>query len=178
MKTKPEIRTKRLLLRKIRDYDLDHVFSGLSHPDVTKYYGVRFESLEATREQMSWFAHLEKDGTGIWFAICLAENGQFIGAGGFNNLSKQHRKAEVGLWLLPDYWGKGYMQEAMPAICDYGFSQLNLHRIEGFVETENTASKRALDKLGFTHEGTMKDCEMKDGKFISLDVYAIFEQKP
>ena len=64
------------------------------------------------------------------------------------------------------------MKEAMPLICNYGFDNLGLHRIEGFVESKNKNCKNAMAKLDFQHEGTMKECEIKNGKFISLDIYA------
>jgi [ribosomal protein S5]-alanine N-acetyltransferase len=166
------IKTNRLLLRQFVDNDIENVFKGLSHPKIIKHYGINFDSIEATKEQMSWFADLEKDGTGMWFAVCSLDNNTFYGAGGLNSLSQEHKKAEIGFWLLPDFWGQGIMKEAMPLICDYGFDKLGLHRIEGFVEAENTNCKKAMAKLDFRHEGTMKDCEIKNGKFISLDMYA------
>ncbi|WPO76850.1 GNAT family N-acetyltransferase [Flavobacterium sp. KACC 22761] len=166
------IKTERLLLRQFADSDLENIFKGLSDPKVIKYYGVSFQTLEATKEQMSFFADLEKNGTGIWFAICSADNKIFYGAGGLNNLSKEHKKAEIGFWLIPNFWGNGIMKEAIPLICNYGFGNLELHRIEGFVESENKNCKSLMTKLEFQYEGTMKDCEIKNGKFISLDVYA------
>ncbi|GAB4092003.1 GNAT family N-acetyltransferase [Flaviaesturariibacter terrae] len=169
----PSLRSSRLLLRPFTDADLGDVYRGLSHPQVIPYYGVRYDSLEATRAQMEFFAALERDGTGAWFAVCSADDGSFLGAGGLNGLDRVHRKAEAGFWLLPDYWGRGIMQEAMPAICGYGFTGLGLHRIEGIVESENAACKRALDRLRFRYEGTLRDCEWKDGRFISLDYYSL-----
>jgi len=167
-----EIKSNRLLLRPFIESDLKYVFQGLSHPDIIKHYGVNFDSLEATKEQMDWFADLDKNETGMWFAVCSSDNKTFFGAGGLNDLSKEHKKAEIGFWLLTDYWGKGIMTEAMPVICDYGFDNLGLHRIEGFVESDNTNCKNAMAKLDFQYEGTMNDCEIKNGKFISLDIYA------
>ena len=166
------IKTERLLLRQFVDSDLIHVFKGLSHPNVIKYYGVSYDTLEATKEQMKFFADLEENETGIWWAVCSADNNEFYGAGGLNSLSKVHRKAEIGFWLLPDFWRQGIMTEAMPLICSYGFNTLGLHRIEGFVEVENENCKNAIANLGFVHEGTMKECEIKNGQFISLDIYA------
>lgn len=166
------LETDRIILRKITDADLENVYIGLSHPEVIKYYGVSYNSLESTKEQMTWFKELEKNETGIWWAICSRDNGTFYGAGGLNDLSKEHKKAEIGLWLLPEFWGKGIMKEAMPLICDYAFNELGLHRIEGFVESSNQNCKNAMAKLDFQHEGTMKDCEVKNGEFISLDIYA------
>ena len=168
----PIIKTERLLLRQFVDNDLENVFKGLSHSEIIKYYGVSFQTLEATKEQMTFFADLDKNETGIWWAVCSADNNTFYGAGGLNSLNKEHKKAEIGFWLISEFWGKGIMKEAMPLICNYGFNNLELHRIEGFVESENTNCKNAMAKLDFQHEGTMKECEIKNGRFISLDIYA------
>lgn len=168
----PILKTKRLLLRQFVESDLESVFKGLSHPDIIKYYGVSYQTLEETKKQMTFFADLEKNETGIWWAVCSADNKTFYGAGGLNSLSKEHKKAEIGFWLISEFWGDGIMKEAMPLICNYGFNILGLHRIEGLVETENKNCKKAMAKLDFQHEGTMKDCEIKNGAFISLDIFA------
>jgi len=168
----PILETDRIILRQFVKDDLENVFNGLSHPDVIKYYGISFKTLEATKEQMSWFADLEANEKGIWWAVCDKDTGEFLGGGGLNDLSKENKKAEVGFWLLPNAWGKGYMTEAMPLILHYAFDELNLHRIEGFVESSNINCKKALKKLDFTLEGTMVDCEIKNDAFINLDIYA------
>ncbi|MDG2431793.1 GNAT family protein [Flavobacterium sp.] len=168
----PTLKTERLLLRQFVASDIENVFKGLSHPDIIQYYGVSYQTMEATKEQMDFFADLEKEETGIWWAICSLDNQIFYGAGGLNNLNKEHKKAEIGFWLLPDFWGQGIMNQAMPLLCDYGFDKLGLHRIEGIVETKNTNCKKAMAKLNFNLEGTMRECEIKNGKFISLDIYA------
>ncbi len=164
--------TPRLLLRPFTNEDLALVFSGLSHPDVIQYYGVSFHSLEATQEQMKWYASIEENETGMWRAICSSNGSQFYGACGLNNISKQHRKTEIGYWLLPEYQGKGFIIEALPVLIAHGFSNLNLHRIEAFIETENQSSIKVMQKLNFNLEGTMRDCEIKNNSFISLNIYA------
>lgn len=168
----PTLKTKRLVLRSFKQDDLDNVYRGLSNPDIIKYYGISFDSKESAKEQMKWFADHETNETGAWWAICLKGSGAFIGAGGINDIVKEHRKGEFGFWLLPEYWGNGYMGEAIPVILKYGFEKLNLHRIEGFVETHNTNCKKALDKLDFTHEGTFREAEFKNGKFIDIEMYS------
>lgn len=173
----PILNSERVILRQFKDTDLENVFKGLSNPKVIKYYGISFTTLEATKEQMTWFADHEKNGTGIWWAVCKIEDGTFIGAGGLNDLSKENKKAEIGFWLLPEYWGKGLMTETMPLIVNYAFKKLGLHRIEGFVETENKNCKSALKKLGFTLEGTMVDCDIKNGSYISVAIYSILNKE-
>jgi ribosomal-protein-alanine N-acetyltransferase len=172
----PTLTTDRFVLRQFNSTDLENVFKGLSHPDVIKYYGISFDTLEATKEQITWFRGLEKNGTGIWWAICTKEELTFIGAGGLNDLEKENRKAEIGFWLLPENWGKGIMKEVMPVICNYGFKNLGLHRIEGFVDSENRNCKNGLKRLDFDFEGTMRDCEIKNGKYISLDIYSLISK--
>ena len=168
----PTLKTDSLLLRQIVDHDLFNIFEGLSNLLITEYYAVSFDSLSATKEQMQWFKNLEETGTGIWWAITSMVNQTFYGAIGFNNLSQTHQKAEIGFWLLPEYWGKGIMKDAIELVCSYAFTKLNLHRIEALVESENKNSKIILLKSDFDYEGTMVDCEIKNGKFISLESYA------
>lgn len=168
MKSILELKTEKILLRDIEGSDIDTIFRGLSNPDVIKHYGVSFDSLEETKEQMKWFADKKQK----WFAICSVDNNVFYGAGGLNDISKKHKKAEIGLWLLPEYWGKGIMKKVVPLICDYGFDKLELHRIEGFVDSENKNCKRAMSALDFELEGTMRDCEIKNNKFVSIEIYS------
>lgn len=170
------ITTQRLIIRKVVQDDINNIYAGLSHPDVIRYYGVSFMTLEATQEQMDWYADLEKNGTGQWFVILQKDSGVFLGAGGYNDVCKVNRKAEIGFWLLPDAWGKGYMGEAMPKIFEYGFTELNLHRIEGYVDSENEKCKKAVAKVGFLYEGTMVDSEVKNGEFVSVDIFAKFQE--
>ena len=165
--------TERLILRPIGDGDFEHVFIGLSDPEVIRYYGVRYHSRKTALEQMQWFADLVANRTGIWWALCTAEHKTFIGAAGLNNLDRTNGKAEIGFWLLPNYWGKGYASEAIGAIVAHAFEAMSLHRLEAHVETENVRSRRTLEKTGFQYEATLRDCEMKDGKFISLDILSL-----
>ena len=166
------IQTNRLLLRRFTDDDFEKVFKVFSHPEVIKHYGVSYSSLEETKKQMQFFTDLEINNTGQWFAVCSADNKIFYGGCGLNNISAQHRKGEIGYWLLHEFWGKGIIAEAAPLVCEYGFKKLNLHRIEAVVENDNINSKKIMEKLGFNFEGTMEECEIKNGEYISLDMYA------
>lgn len=168
----PEILTENLLLRQIVSSDLENIFAGLSHPDVIRYYGVSFATIKETKEQLNWYADLEKTGTGIWWAICTKSEGEFLGAAGFNNLSCENRKAEIGFWLMPRNWGKGVLTEVLPQILKYAFEVAKLHRVEAFVEEANTNCISLLNKMNFTKEGTMHDCEIKNDEFINLVIFA------
>lgn len=169
------MKTARYYLKEISPSDIQFVFEGLSNPEITKYYDVHFDTLEATQEQMDWYANLKKEGKGIWWGIFDQEDQQFCGAAGFNALEESHQKAEVGLWLLKAHWGKGILSEVMPALFNYGFDTLGLNRIEGFVVGDNLKCKRALEKINFSFEGRMRESEIKEGEKIDVDIYAILK---
>lgn len=168
--TFPELTTKRLELKQITADLLPQITAGLTDRELTKYYGVSYDTQEETEEQMVWYRNLEESGTGIWWAIYIENS--FCGAIGFSDFDQHHLKAEFGVWVLPNYWGRGIMLEAGKAVIEFGFEQLNIHRIEAFVEKENLNCKRGLDKLIFAYEGTMRECELKEEKRISIDIYS------
>lgn len=165
------------ILKEIKQSDITNIHKGLSNSEITKYYDVHFSTLEETEEQMEWYRNLKKEGTGIWWGIYDKKDNQFCGAGGFNGLDKNHQKAEIGLWLLKEYWGKGILKEVMPQLFEQGFKNLNLNRIEGYVVSENTKCKNALEKINFQYEGTMRECEIKNGEKINIDFYSILKRE-
>lgn len=159
-------------MRQITEADLENIFRGLSHPEVIKHYGVSYKTLEETWEQLEWYAELERTHTGIWWAIISKYTQEFCGAIGYNNLSREHKKAELGFWLLPEFWRQGIIQEALDPVLEYAFQDLQLHRIEAFVETENISSQKTLQKCHFQQEGILRDSEIKNGRFISVAVFS------
>ena len=169
----PEILTERFLLRKILRSDQQKIFEGLSHEAVIKYYGVSYKTFEETSTQMKWYEDLLTDGTGIWWVISNKNTGEFLGECGFNNIDSDHKKTEIGYWLLPQYWKMGIMKKVLPHIIRYAFDALEIHRIEASVETGNIASKNLLLHMGFKHEGTLKECEWKNEQFTDLEYYGL-----
>ncbi|MCH4823368.1 GNAT family N-acetyltransferase [Gramella lutea] len=160
-------------MSRIKNSDKPDIHRGLSMPEIIKFYGVSYSSLEETEEQMNWYSNLEKSKSGMWWAIRFKDSKKFCGAIGFNDYHDEHKKAEIGFWLFPEYWGKGIIKEAGKEIIQYLFSEKEIHRLEAYVEAGNKNSSRVLEKLGFNFEGRMIDSEIKNGKYISVDLYAL-----
>ena len=173
----PTLHTHRLLLREIIAEDIHKVFEGLSHPDVIKHSGVSFTTLDATQEQMDWYANMIKNDTGRCWAICSKNNSIFYGVITLPFWEKQHRKAELGYWLLPPFWKQGIATEAAEKVIEYAFNEMNIHRLKAESEDDNFGSIATLKKLGFLYEGTQRECEIKDGKFINLEIYALLNKQ-
>lgn len=168
----PTLTTERLLLKKIQPEDQQFIFEGLSHPLVIPFYGVRYATFDETKKQMDWYAKAYEEGTGGPWKIVEKSSGQKIGVIAYYFHKPEHRKAEVGFWLFPRYWNQGFISEALACVVGYCKREKNIHRLEAFVEDGNIASCRVLEKAGFQLEGKMRDCEIKDDRFINLLIYA------
>lgn len=168
----PVLQTNRLQLRQIHAGDLEKVHQGLSDKRVTKFYGAHFNTLEETEGQMEWYESLWLHKTGLWWAVCDRETGTFFGACGFNYYKPERKQVEVGYWLLPEHWGHGYASEALGAAMDFVAAQTEVTRVEAFVEQGNRSSGKLLKKFGFVRERIMRNCELKNDKWITLVLFA------
>jgi len=169
----PELTTERFLLQQILPEDQQFIFEGLSHPDIIPFYGVRYDSFEATKKQMEWYEKSYNEGTGGPWKIVDRTTGEKLGVVAYYYHKAEHKKAEVGFWLFPQFWSKGVTTEVLKKVIEYCQREKDIHRLEAFVEEGNLASSAVLEKLGFVYEGTMKECEIKNGKYISLLIYAL-----
>ena len=169
----PELQTPRFLLTRVLADDQQFLFEGLSDPVAMPYNGVYYQTFEETKAQLEWYEKNFQAGTGVPWKIVDKNTNENIGVISFYYYKPEHKKAEVGFWLLKQYWNKGITTEVLKAVVDYCQEEKGIHRLEAFVEEENTASARVLEKNGFVLEGTMRDAEIKFGRYISLRVYGL-----
>ncbi|MCD7937520.1 MAG: GNAT family N-acetyltransferase [Tannerellaceae bacterium] len=83
------------------------------------------------------------------------------------------KNAELGYFLAEEYWGRGYMTEAVRQIVAYGFETLDITRIFARPFGRNRASQRVLEKAGFTLEACFKNTLYKNGDYLDEMVYGI-----
>jgi RimJ/RimL family protein N-acetyltransferase len=69
------------------------------------------------------------------------------------HVDKQGQQGEIGFTLARQHQGKGFVTEAASRVCDYAFTNLNLHRIVAITDCRNHASVAVLERLGFRREG-------------------------
>jgi RimJ/RimL family protein N-acetyltransferase len=84
------------------------------------------------------------------FLITLRETKRMIGACG---ISMQDETPELGYWLGVQHWGKGYATEALHAVVDYAFTDLEHEALQSGARVTNPASRRVLEKCGFQWTG-------------------------
>jgi ribosomal-protein-alanine N-acetyltransferase len=171
----PEIKTERLLLRRMTDADAPEIQFLSSDDRVMKY--IDREKTKSVEEAIAFIqmvnANIDKNESIMW-AIALQDRPDtLIGNISFWRIINQHYRSEIGYMLHPDFWGKGIMKEALLAAINFGFTEMKLHSIEAHINPDNTASGILLEKTGFVREAYFKEDFYFRGKFIDTAIYSL-----
>ncbi len=109
------------------------------------------------------------------FGIFLQNNNRFIGMVGLA-ISNIHNHATLGYWLGKKYWSKGYASEAALRLIEFGFDELDLHRIASHHFHKNPVSGFVMQKIGLKYEGTRKQHFKKDGEYFDIVDYGLLRE--
>jgi RimJ/RimL family protein N-acetyltransferase len=122
-------------------------------------------SQEAISETYHWWEAELNTGTYYCLAIERIEQPGLIGCIDVS-FPWHPQQAGIGYWLGVPYWNQGYMTEAVRLVCHLCFHYLDSARVYGTVFVGNTGSRRALEKNGFTLDGTLRSHVYKRGEFL------------
>ncbi len=166
-------------LRGVDKEDLPLFVSWLNDPDVRRYLSL-YNPLSNAQEE-KWFEDLANH--------CLAEQPLMIealdnekwkplGNISFLNVDQQSRNAELGLFIGDkEFWGKGIGTKAISLMLDYGFKTLNLHRVYLRVFEPNQRGIHCYEKIGFKHEGNMREAYFLDGEYVDVLFMSILKNE-
>lgn len=173
----PEIKTKRLFLRKVNEHDLHQILLLRSNNDVMKYLDKKkAKDLNDAKDFLKMIDDSLDTGDGVLWGIELKKKpGLLVGYICYWRLVKEHYRAEVGYMLLPEFWNKGFMKEALSEVIIFGYNIMKLHRIEARINPRNKASASLLLSTGFIKEAYFKEDFYYDGKFGDTEVYSRLE---
>ncbi|OJF97016.1 GNAT family N-acetyltransferase [Alkalibacterium sp. 20] len=174
----PILETDRLTLREVTPEDATAMYAYLSDKDVVTHMGLEpYNSpSDVLNEEINWYNSIIEKGTGIRWVITKRESSVVIGSCGFLNMSREHHRAEIGFELHKDYWKQGIASEAVEAVIQHGYTNLNLERIEGIVDPTNLLCQKLMEKQGFRKEGLLRHYEYNFGKFIDVYMYSLLRE--
>lgn len=173
-----QLKTKRLTLRQIKLSDQQGLFAYRSDKQTNKYQGWIPETLE---EVASFLSKISKtyNNPDSWFQFAIIENssGHLIGDLGIRFLEEGSRQAELGCTLNKNFHGKGYANEALTAVMNSLFLDLDFHRIFASIDPNNKASIKMMEKLGFRKEAHFKESLLLNGQWVDDVVFAILKKE-
>ena len=147
-------------------------------PDVMRHLAMRAPMSEAG--EAAWFDRMlaAQAKTDYHFVICLISDDRPIGTIGLHGLDHENGHAEFGIAIGDKAeWNKGFGTDATRAICDFGFGALRLERISLMVYAGNDGARRAYEKAGFTHEGTLRHAHFARGQYEDVHVMGLLREE-
>jgi RimJ/RimL family protein N-acetyltransferase len=168
--------TSRLTLREYEASDLDGLTSLYSREDVNRYLYSEPKNKDQMRSVLE--AKLNRpreiiDKNVMPVAVVLRDTNRLVGDFMLRWTADQHRQGEIGGSLHPDFQGQGLAVETYAELLEIGFSDFNLHRIFGRCDGRNSASIRALEKVGLQREAHLIENEFVKGEWTDEVVLAI-----
>ena len=172
----PTLSTERLILRETTTADLNDLYKLRTNDKGLQYLDRPKETYEEVEKKLKDILENTKKGDNILWTICFHNDPKMIGTAGFWNFDKKNHRVEIGYSLMPEYWNKGIMTEAVLPILHYAFDTMKVHSIAGNINPENAASRRILEKTGFRKEAHFTEDYYVNGKFKDSMVFSLLEK--
>lgn len=174
-----EINENSLYLRKVSKDDIEFFYHSLQDKEMIEFLslGPLMSKEHAKRLIKGHLDYWEK-----WiqfnYIIELREEQNITKLGSISlwNISWLHRRAEIGIWILPNYWKQGFAETALKLLKTVSFIHLRLNRLEAHVAAENERSLLLFKKCGFESEGLLRQYLNLNGLY--HDTYILACLKP
>ncbi|TFF90489.1 MAG: N-acetyltransferase [Promethearchaeota archaeon] len=173
-----QIHEDNLFLRKVSKEDDQFYYKSLKIDDMTQYLSLEpLKSLKHSKKMIDIQLKKWKKGTQFNYIIEIEINHhrKKMGAVSLWNMSWRHRRCEIGIWMLPKFWNKGYAKKALGLIKTVAFIHLKLNRLEAHIALQNNRSIKLFEQSGFKREGVLKEYLYFNGKLYDAFVYAFLK---
>ncbi|MEZ4713620.1 MAG: GNAT family protein [Caldilineaceae bacterium] len=172
----PTLETPNLRLRELTEDDAPDLLAVFADEEVTRFYDLyAYETEGEALELIDFFAESFEVERSIRWGIARKTDDRIIGTCGYVWLRRF--RGEIGYELNRAFWRQGIMKEALTAIIQFGFEQLQLNRIEALVMVENAASAALLRSLGFHEEGILREHDYFKGQFHNMRCFALLRRE-
>jgi RimJ/RimL family protein N-acetyltransferase len=174
----PIIRGEHIYLRATERADVATFVRWFNDADVVRNLAMFSPMSDAA--ETAWFDRMlvSQGTTDYHFVICLLADGRPIGTIGLHDISWKDGTADFGIAIgEKEEWNKGHGTDALRAICDFGFGALRLERIGLYVYAGNDRARRAYEKAGFVHEGTLRRAHVARGEHHDVHVMSLLRSE-
>lgn len=154
----PTVTTQRLVLRQLRDDDVQELFALRTNENVNRFLNRPVpESLNDVWKFIVKVNQITRDNEGLYWVITCKNEDKVLGTIGLRNFEAEQCQAEIGYELHPDHQGQGIMHEAIDHVLAYGFGCLGLRTIMADTDPGNLRSIQPLERHGFVKLNDMEN---------------------
>ena len=174
-----EINTERLLLRSLRENDVEAIYNYRSDSIANQYQGWIPKTINDVNDFIKNRVSPVIDIVDTWyqFVIIKKDQNNLIGDIGVHFLDADKKQVELGCTLDKDYQGKGYATEALREIINYLFQDLEKRRIVTSIDPRNIKSIGLVERLCFKKEAHFRESLLINGEWVDDLVYAILKDE-
>lgn len=173
----PIVESERLRFRKLTDADAPEVLVLRGNPETMRFIPrPLLTDIDGALEHIKMINDKIVENTDINWAVTKKDNDKCIGIMGFYRTQPEHFRSELGYMILSEYWGKGYVSEAVNTLLDFAFNTLNFHSIEAVIDSRHKASERVLQKNGFTKEAHFVENFYYNNEFTDTVIYSLLKR--
>jgi [ribosomal protein S5]-alanine N-acetyltransferase len=167
-----EIRTARLTLRRWRRGDEDALVAAANHHAVARNLADWFPHPYTRADADAWIARLEADRSSN-LHLAIVDGAVPVGGIGIRRAFDVSRlTGDLGYWLTPSAWGRGFATEAVRALTEHAFRDSDFQRLEARVLEWNPASCRVLEKSGYVQDARLARAAVKEGTVMDVWLYS------
>lgn len=174
----PVIQTQRLVIRPFQESDAQLWQVWDIDPVVQAYMPEPVNKPQDITEHYRYIQECQDEADGYYWSIANLQTDSAIGIVALTELNQHHKLAELGIVIGDkDLWGKGFATEAIKAVAEHAFAQLDIERISAQTEAGNDGIVKVLEKVGFKHEGTARLARVKKGQRIDVKQHSLLKGK-
>jgi ribosomal-protein-alanine N-acetyltransferase len=173
----PTRQTPDLRLREILPVDAPAIQQIRSNPEILEF--MDRESLESSQAAKAFIRTLSENfcaGKGVYWGLAFKSSGELIGTGGFHRWERATSEAEIAYELLPQYWRRGFISQALREMLEFGFCAMELQKIVANVNPQNVASRCLLEKFDFRQVACLKENFYFNGAYLDTAVYWLLKR--
>ena len=174
------LKGKDILLRPAKKSDISYFLKWCNDPEVIQYLSLYMPMIEMSLEKFMEELATTRVKSEVLLVIEVIEGDSTrpIGNCGLHGIDSKDRNATFAIVVgEKDYWSRGYGTEAACLLINYGFQQLNLHRISSYAFDFNERSIRLHKKLGFREEGRLRQATFKNGQYHDHVLFALLREE-
>lgn len=171
------VETERLVLRRFKYSDNEAMLRNwIADEKIQSMYSEpTYTTTEAVNELLKKYIDSYENSDYYRWAIILKDSDECIGQIAYFLVDTNNNFAEIEYCIGSDFQCKGFATEATKAVIEYGFSKINLHKVQICTKTINIPSQKVIEKCGFHYEGTLRDYFYMNGEYVGRLYYSILE---
>lgn len=174
------LKGEKVLLRPVKRSDIQYFLKWFNDLEVTQYLNMSLPMTEMAEEKFIEELGTTRAKTDVFLIIEAIEGDttKTIGSTSLANINARDHHATFGIAIGDkEYWSKGYGTEAARLLVNYGFEQLNLHRINSGAIAFNERSLRMHKSVGFKEEGLQREYVFKNGKLQDHVIFGMLREE-